>query len=264
MHTSQTGLGFNPFHAVARAAKGVEHGVATGARAAGHGVVKVGKIVGKVALAPYEFSLELTKAATRLALRPVTSRVRTLEKRRAAKIAWDKRKSRTPTPAEKAEAKAWTKSQLRKQLPHGPLLAMLAGPLPMPVDMGSMSTNLGIAPAVIAALIPVFIALVNSMLHKFASNGQAPIAIGPNGQIITAGDPTAVPDAAADEGPPPGSDPNEVAQDVAAAGGDDGSSDGGGATMPGGKKGNLIMIGGLVIGVVLVASLFKSKPKSKK
>ena len=266
MLTGQTGLGFNPFHAITHAASAAGRGIATGARATGRGVVHVAKTVEHGALSVGNFAKMIALAPVRLALRPVTSRVRTLEKRRAVKIAWDKRKSKVPTPAEKAEAKSWTKSKLRSQLPHGPLLAMLAGPLPMPIEMGAMSTNLGIAPAVIAALVPVFIALLNELLRKFSSNGEAPIAIGPNGQIVTAGDPTAVPDAAADEGPPPGSDTEAQAAAAAAdaGGGDDASGDGGaGAMVPGGKKGNLIMIGGLVVGVILVASLFKSKPSKK-
>lgn len=274
MHTSQTGLGFNPFHTITKAAKGVAHattsaakatghGVAVGARATGHGVVKVAKTVEHGAIKAGEFAVAITLAPIRLALRPVTSRVRTLTNRRANKIAWDKRKSKTPTPAEKAQAKAWTKSQLKKKLPHGPLLAMLAGPLPMPTGLGAMSTNLGVAPAVIVALVPVFIEILNALLKSFARSGEAPVQIGPNGQPLMPVDPTVVPDAAADEGPPPGADAGAMVPggDDAAAAADDG---GGGGGMPGGKKGNLIVIGGLVVGFILVASLFKKKPASKK
>ena len=181
MLTGQTGFGWNPLHAVKNLAKKTEHGVVTAGKDVGKGAVFVVK---KTVLLPTQFAVEITKAATRLALRPVTSRIRTLENRRANKIAWDARKSRTPTPSERAQAKSWTKSKLKGQLPHGPLLALLAGaPAVHPAELGQfgMSTNLGIAPAVIAALIPVFIALMNSMLKSFSKSGEAPVAIGPNG-----------------------------------------------------------------------------------
>jgi hypothetical protein len=255
MLTGQTGLGFNPLSTIKHAAQATGHGIATGARATGHVAAKGAKLTVRAALLPYEFGLKLTEAATRLALRPVTSRVRTLTNRRANKIAWDNRKSKTPTPAENAQAKSWTKSQLKKKLPHGPLLAMLAGPLPMPTGLGSMGTNLGIAPAVIAALIPVFIAILNAMLQQFSRSGEAPVAIGPDGQPIMNVDPTMVPDAAADDGPPPGSggpDTGETppgAEDAVMA--------------PGGpvKKGNVVLIGGVIVGVVVLAMLMGKKKK---
>lgn len=262
MHTGQTGLGFNPFHAVKNIAKKAEHGVAVSARATGHGIEKGAKVVGKVALAPAEFALKISEAATRLALRPVTSRIRTLENRRANKIAWDARKSKTPTPTERAQAKSWTKSQLKKKLPHGPLLALLAGAPPVSTaQLGAfgMSANLGIAPAVIAALIPVFMALMNEMLRSFSKSGEAPVAIGPNGQILL----------------PPGMDPTmpdpaaQAAVDAGAdgptPGGDDGSGGemgpGGGGGDGGGGKPNMLLIGGGIAAVVVVLMLMKKPAK---
>jgi hypothetical protein len=267
MLTGQSGLGWNPLHSIKKAASGVAHVATTAGKDVGKGAVFVVK---KTVLLPTEFAVEITKAATRLALRPVTSRIRTLENRRANKIAWDARKSRTPTPAERAQAKSWTKSKLNHELPHGPLLALLAGaPAPQP-ELGQfgMSTNLGIAPAVIAALIPVFMALMNSMLSKLSRSGEAPVAIGPNGQIIVPPgmDPT-MPDAAA-----------QAAVDAGADGptGPDGGPGGPGDMMPGGGgpggggggapgKSNLMLFGGLAVAGVLVIMLMSgSKPAAKK
>lgn len=274
------GFSLNPIHAIKKAASGVahvtasaakatEHGVVTAGKDVGKGAVKVGKVVGKVALLPAEFALKITEAATRLALRPVTSRIRTLENRRANKIAWDARKSKTPTPAERAQAKSWTKSQLKKKLPHGPLLALLAGAPPVtPAQLGAfgMSTNLGIAPAVIAALIPVFMALMNEMLKSFSKSGEAPVAIGPNGQILLPPgmDPT-MPDPAAQAAVDAGADgPTDGDAAAVAAGGGDGSGDsgGGGGHGGGGSKPNMLLIGGAIAAVVVVAMLMK-KPAAK-
>jgi hypothetical protein len=264
VHASSSGLGWNPLHAVRRAAGGVAHGVSKGARGVEHGAVKVGKFAVKAALAPAEFSLYLTKAATRLALRPVTSRIRTLENRRANKIAWDARKSRTPTPAERSQAKAWTKAKLRHELPHGPLLALLAGaPSVSPAELGQfgMSTNLGIAPAVIAALIPVFIALMNSMLRSFSKSGEAPIMIGPDGRpIIPPGMDVTMPDPAAEAAVNAG-------DDGPAGGPDDGSGGAPGDGMvPGGpvNKNHVLLFGGIVLAIVVVSMATKKKPAAKK
>ncbi len=252
MLTGQGSLGFNPLHAVRSAARGVEHGAVKASKGAYY-------LTKQSILIPTKFAVEITKAGTRLALRPVTSRVRTLVNRRANKIAWDKRKSRTPTPAEHAEAKAWTKARLNKQLPHGPLIAMLAGPLPMPSDLGSMGTNLGVAPAVVAALIPVFMALMNNLLSKFSRSGEAPVQIGPHGEIIQAGDPTAVPDAAADQGPPPGGGPDMPDTGETPPGAPDQ------VMAPGGpvKKGNIMLIGGLIVGAVVLSMVLKPSAKKK-
>ena len=252
---------------VKKAASGVAHVAVTAGKDVGKGTKFV---VEKTVLLPTEFAVKITEAATRLALRPVTSRIHTLTNRRANKIAWDARKSRTPTPAERAQAKSWTKSQLNKKLPHGPLLALLAGaPAPQP-ELGAfgMSTNLGIAPAVIAALIPVFMALMNAMLKSFSRSGEAPVAIGPNGQIVL----------------PPGVDPTmpdaavQAAVDAGADGptGPDGGPGGdmvpgghGDGMVPGGpvKKSPVLLFAGVAIAVVAVAMLMKpsgSKPAAKK
>lgn len=293
MITSQSGLGWNPIHAIAKVAKTAVKApvsivkavtvtpITATARAASqvaHGNIKaafkttvmapvssvkaVASATKDTILIPTVFAAELTKAATLLALRPVTSRIRTLENRRAAKIAWDKRKSKVVTPADRAEAKSWTKSKLNKELPHGPLLAFLAGSTATNLGAPPMSTELGIAPAVIAALVPVFIAVMNALLTRLSKSGEAPVSIGPNGQPIlppgmdpTQPDPNAEAAAAAEaaqgapDGPP----------DAGGAPGGDAGGGGGGMSPHGGKPNNTMLVGGAAVGLVLLFLLFKPK-----
>lgn len=273
MITSQSGLGFNPLHAVAKVAKGAGNlavkSVTVPTKLAVKGTVKVAKVaetgVKKSIMIPTQFAYEITKATTKFALRPVTSRIKTLENRRAAKIAWDKRKSKIVTPADRAEAKSWTKAKLNKELPHGPLLALLAGSPAMNLGAPPMATELGVAPAVIAALVPVFIAVLNALLTRLSKSGEAPVSIGPNGQPMTPPgyDPT-MPDPNADaaaaaeaaqgapDGPP----------DAGGVPGGDAGGGGGGAMSHGGKPNNTMFIGGAAVGLVLLFLLFKPKSGS--
>ena len=244
------GFSLNPFHYVKKAAHDIVHPLDTAkgaATAVGH-AIKVGVIK------PFEWVASKVTA-------PIRSRVHKLRDRRAGKLAWDRRKSRTPNAAEKAEAKAWTKSHLKHQGPHGEVLQLFAG-----VDSGFLGVaGFGAAqfgdPAtisLIAASIPVFMALMNSVLKKASASGEAPAdptkgGAGGGGGGMPPGPPGAGGDAAAGGG-----------ADAAAAGGDDGSGAGGG----GGGEGKLlglpkkyVIIGGAVLGGVLVLSLLLPKKK---
>jgi hypothetical protein len=181
------GFSLNPIKAVKSAAKAVGKGVvATGkgavgvtktvgkgtyaaGKAVGKGTVKVVKTAGKVVVAPFAWLGSKLTA-------PIRSRVNKLKGRRAAKLAWDKRKSKTPNAAENAEATAWTKGKLKSSGPHGHVLALFAG-APAPSYFGTSPGQLGIDPgtaSVIAASIPVLIAVLNAILNKSAASGEAP------------------------------------------------------------------------------------------
>jgi len=241
-------LGFSitsPFKAVAR-------GVATGARAAGHGVAVGARTAGKVAYAPIKYGI--IKPAEWLGnklMAPIRNRVQKIVHRRAAKIAYDSRKSTTPTPAEVSQARSWTKSKLKGELPHGPVLALFAGPT-IP-DTGPLG-DFGIAPAVAAAAVPVFMALAQQLLSRFNSSGEAP--------ANPAADAKA--DAAAPDAPvPAGAVDLQPAQDAADAASTaiDNVAHPGTVKLPGGmhvKKSHL-MIGGAVLGGVILLSLLTRK-----
>lgn len=242
------GFSLNPLHYVKKAAHDVVHPLDTAkgaANAVGH-AIKTGVIK------PFEWVASKVTA-------PIRNRVHKLRDRRAAKLAWDRRKSKTPNAAEKAEAKSWTKSHLKAQGPHGEVLQLFAG-----VD----TSFLGIAgfgavqlgdPAtisLIAASIPVFMALMNAVLKKADASGQAPA------------DPTKGGGGAAPAAP--GTVDLTPAQDAAAAaagGGDESggdSSSGGGGHGGGGPKlfgmpRKYVIIGGAVLGGVVVLSLLTNK-----
>lgn len=240
-------LGFSitaPFKKVGRA-------VGSGAKAVGRGAVKGVKIAGKVAYTPIKYGL--VKPAEWLGNKitaPIRHRVQTLVQRRAGKIAWDKRKSRTPTPAEVSEARSWTRSKLRGQLPHGPVLSIFAGP--PSVLLGDY--ELGIAPAVVAAAVPVLVAAMQSLLHRFDRSGDAPA----NPQADAAAAATA-PDAPV----PAGTVDLQPAQDAAEAATDaiDTAAHPGMVKLPavGYVKRSHLMIGGAVLGGVILLSLLTRK-----
>lgn len=127
----------------------------------GKGVLKVAK----VAAMPVAF---VSVAAFKLATKPIRSKLSTLKKRRALKLAWDRRRSTTPTPAENAEARTWAKASLRRKGPHGVILATLAG------DDALFGDALGIAPAAIVAAAPVLLKVLDLAMKSFAKEGSAP------------------------------------------------------------------------------------------
>jgi hypothetical protein len=166
------GWSLNPVSAIKRVASGavgVAKKVGSGAVTAGKYAGKAALTVGKVALAPVWY---LNKAALDLALRPVRSRAATLVARRASKLAWDRRRVKTPTPAESAEAREWTKNKFRAKGPHGHLFATLMG---TPLNGLGGSFHLGAAPAIIAAAIPALTAIAIQILQSTQKSGEAPI-----------------------------------------------------------------------------------------
>ncbi len=201
------------------------------------------------------------------ALAPVKSRVRKLVSRRAAKIAMDKRKSATPTPAEVAEAKAWTKHKLTYDgpagvpTPHGAILALFAG---SPGFSGSgfgsyYDGQLGIAPAVAAAAVPVLVTLANAMIKKYANSGEAPANPRADAQATSPAmdsQPEA-PMAAGTQDLQPVQD--AVTQAAAEAGGDPAAAGGKGkhGGLPGGITRKHLMIGGVVIGGIVLISMLR-------
>lgn len=245
------GLGFslNPLHYVKKAAHDVVHPLDTAkgaANAVGH-AIKTGVIK------PFEWVASKVTA-------PIRDRVHKLRDRRAKKIAWDSRKSTTPTPAEQAQAKAWTKAHLKKQGPHGEVLQLFAG-----VDPGFLgiagfgAAQLGdpVTLSIIAASIPVFMALMNSVLKKANASGEAPANPAAGGGAAAPAAPgtvdlTPAQDAAAAAGGDDGSDGD------AAGGGKHGHGGGGGGKLLGMPK-KYVIIGGAVLGGVLVLSLLTSK-----
>jgi hypothetical protein len=160
------GFSFNPIKHIKSAASSVAHV----AKAAGSGAISVGQKVGgtalKIAVLPAYY---VTKYAADIALRPVRSRVNTLVNRRAAKIAWDRRRSKTPTSAEHNQARDWAKAKFKSSGPHGHLLALLAGP-----TLTGQLGDFGVAPAVVAAAVPILVSILTGMIKKYAGTGEAP------------------------------------------------------------------------------------------
>jgi hypothetical protein len=254
--------------------KKIGHAVAKGARATGHAAVAVGKTTGHVAIkagktvAKYDpgtrLAIYTTKKLGNLALAPVRHRIDRLKDRRAKKLAWDRRKSKEPTAAERAEARAWTKSYLKKHPPHGTMLALLAGP---PGFFDPDPAMLGVAPAVAAAAVPVLIALMDRLLGKASASGQAPSNPGeaplPSPEQVAAVTNAA---AAAADGAAAAAATAPDGGDTVAADGDAGGDAGGrGAVAPASGKGSAIggipkkylMIGGAVLGAVVLISVLK-------
>jgi hypothetical protein len=151
-----------------------------GARAAGRGVKAAGRGVANV-----------SKAAFRLATKPLKVRVDTLVTRRAKKLAWDRRKSKQkPTPAEFVEARAWVKAKLRAKGPHGKLLAVFAGPEVSLLGGGELGVVDPVTQAILAS-IPVLLTAITTIMVSMNKSGEAP-----------AGDPSQAPPAAPDRTAP--------------------------------------------------------------
>lgn len=200
-----------------------------------------------------------TKATT-----PIRNRVHKLRNRRAAKLAWDRRKSKTPNPQEVAEAKSWTKKKLKGQGPHGRVLALFAG-APEYASLGvyePYSGQLGVEPAtatVIAASIPVLIAIMNRVLGSSAASGEAPA----DPQADATADTSAAKDAAAQaEGAVDVGPVQEAAADAAQAVQEALPPPPGMIRLPGGvtaKKSHLLIVGAVVGGLVLLTLLLPKK-----
>jgi hypothetical protein len=216
--TTTEGLGFslNPIKAV----KSVARSTASAGRVVGRETVKVAKTTGKIAVAPaYLLAVAPSRwLASKLTV-PIRSRVNKLKNRRAAKLAWDRRKNKTPNAAEQAEAKTWTQNKLKGTGPHGRILALFAGP--SYVHLGSSGLGEPVSAGVIAASLPILIAVLNALLNKSAKSGEAPadpagdqraeMQAQAEAQVAAAQYPESVQDSA----PPPGA--QEVANEIATA-----------------------------------------------
>lgn len=187
---------------------------------------------------------------------PIRNRVHKLRNRRAAKLAWDSRKSQTPNAQESAQAKAWTKSHLKGKGPHGQLLALFAGSSdamlygywePYPGQLGVEPATL----TIIAASIPVFMALMNKVLGAADRSGEAPANPGAD----------AAANASAPDTAPPGTvdlTPVQDAVEDVAAGGD--GSGGAMVRVPGVgsvKRSHLMIGGGILVAVIVLAMVTK-------
>ncbi len=142
----------------------------------GGGAVSIAKTAGGAALKynPLTLSYKASLWAAEKAVSPIRSKLSTLTNRRAAKLAFDRRRSKTPTTAERNEAREWTKNRLRAKGPHGRLVALLAGGPPTFMD-AQLGDNLGVAPVIaVAAAIPPIVALLNTMINTFSKSGEAP------------------------------------------------------------------------------------------
>lgn len=232
----------------ARGTVAAGRGVAHGAVAVGHGTEQLARKYGKeaallavlpVAVVTKDIVAPALKATV---LRPVISRINTLKDRRAKKIAWDRRQSTTPTPQERSEASSWTKSHLRSQTPpFGLMMSVLAGAAPQTSlrGLGEPTT------ATIAAAVPALVALLNAILSKANSSGDAPAHVG-------GGKAGSVPVA-------PGGDAADGGQ---LAPGDDTGADpngSGGTSLPFGLTKKQLTIGGVVLGGAVVLALLTRK-----
>lgn len=265
------GFSLNPFHYVKAAAHDIVHPISTvksAAKTVAHTVVHpldttkaIAHDVGHTAkfaadAVGHGIKVGLIKPFEWLAAKataPIRNRVHKLRDRRAAKLAWDRHHTTTPDAKDKADAKSWTKSHLKHQGPHGEILALFAGPMPMLLG----NTQLG-DPAtlsLITASIPVFMALMNSVLHKADASGQAPAdpTRGAGGGAAAPGAPGAPGAGAAAGGDAGGGGPS--------AGGGDGGGDGGGGAKILGMPKKYVIIGGAVFGGVILLSLLTSSKK---
>ncbi len=232
-----------------------------GLKITGNAALTVGNAIKTGVLTPLQWiGSQLTK--------PLRSRVRTLKSRRATKLAWDKRKSKTPTAAENAEAASWAKGRLKSSGPHGHVLALFAGAdedgmLGSAVAAGGLGIDPGTA-SVIAASIPILMAVLNAILSKANASGEAP--------ADPSADAAAAAQEAADSGvPPDAAEAMDQAADAAAAAVEAGGIDpttgepigpgrGGGSMLPAGvKKNHLLIGGGILLAVFLVATVMKKK-----
>lgn len=264
------GFSLNPFHYVKKAAVAAGHGVAKGAHAVGHETSVVAHAVGHGAVAAADavghgIKVGIIKPFEWLASKataPIRNRVHQLRDRRAAKLAWDRHHTTTPDAKDKADAKAWTKAHLKSQGPHGEVLQLFAGSS-MPMLLGNTQLGDPVTLSLIAASIPVFMELMNKVLHKADASGQAPAD-----PTRGAGGPPA-PTAPGAPGPGAPSAPGADAGGGTDAGaGDDGSGGSGGHGKHGGGGAKLlgmpkkyVIIGGAVFGGVILLSLLTSSKK---
>lgn len=284
VQTLPLGFSLNPIHYVKKAAHAVVHPISTvksAAKTVAHDVthpistakgavmdvghtakgaaVAVGHAVKTGIIKPFEWVASKVTA-------PIRNRVHTLRNRRAAKLAWDSRKSKTPNAAEQSQAKAWTKSHLKHQGPQGYLLALFAGSeaiagygagLGYSAQFGDPATI-----SLIAASIPVFMALMNSVLKKADKSGEAPANPGADAAAIVSSG-SASPPAGADAG---GADVGADAGGADASAADDGGGGGDGGAGAIAKKMGIskkqLMIGGGVIGGLLLLVLLMPSKKS--
>lgn len=275
------GINLNPIKAVKTGARLVAHPVSTVksgakltayavkhpikatkfvARQTGDAAKQVGQAVKTGVLKPAEF---IAHAATQ----PLRSRVHTLRDRRARKLAWDRRKSKTPDAKDRRDAKNWTKSKLHKSGPQGYLLALFAGPADDYVTLSGMDvygSGLGFDPAtasIIAASIPVFMAILNVMLSKANKSGEAPVD--PSSPVPASDAAALSPEA--EGGMTPGAVDMSPVQDAAAAAEEaaqDAAGGGGMVKLPGGvhaKKSHLLLGAAVVGGLVVVLLVMRSK-----
>jgi len=229
----------------------------TTARYAGKGV----KVAAKAAYKPIEWTLiKPTVWLTSKLMTPVKSRVQKIVQRRAAKIAFDRRKATTPTPAEVSEARAWTRNKLKGELPHGPVLALFADGASYDYAFGDY--QLGAPQAVVAAAVPVLVALATTLISRYANSGEAPANPGADQRAAQM-----APDAPVDPGQvdmTPVQDAADQAHEAidqaqeAATGKRSGRS----MTLPGGMKvqrSHLMLGGAVVLGLILVMSMSGGK-----
>lgn len=238
-----------PTKYVAKGAVAAGRGVATGAKVAGKAVYQAHAIPTKwLAIKP---TMWLAEKATA----PVKKRVRTIVDRRARKLAWDRRKSKTPTSAEHNEARTWTRNRLLALTPVVPVAPLLAAFAGAPVD----DYQLGVAPAVVAAAVPVMMAAAAALISQFNKSGEAPA------------DPTSAAAAQAPAGGPdqgaaaPGQvdmTPVQDAADQANEAIQQATTPPGMVRLPGGaraKKSHLMIGGAVVIGLIVVLSMSGKK-----
>jgi hypothetical protein len=114
--------------------------------------------------------LQVTKAVTDLALRPLRGKLNTLKDRRAKKLAWDKRRSTLPTVAERAQARKDVKGMLASKGPHGKMMAWLAGG---PMFAGELGV-VGYDDAALAAIATALTASAVKIIQDAAKSKFAP------------------------------------------------------------------------------------------
>jgi hypothetical protein len=278
MYVQAAPLGFslNPLHY----AKKAVHEAAAG----GKFVVHHAGDIAKLAVLPVvEMNKYILQPILHVALTPVRRKVDVLKNRRAHKIAWDTRKSPTPTPAENAQAKSWAKSYLKHEVPpFGLMLSLLAGPAlygaPRANMFGTSAMFGDPTTATIIASVPTLLAIIDKVLTRSDKNGQAPSNAAGKGKGGGGGGGGG---AAAADGGGAAADAGggaDAGADASAAGGDDGGADagGGGGGRHGGKHGGggggagtlakkfglskkQLMIGGAVVGGLVLLVLLMPK-----
>jgi hypothetical protein len=266
--------------------------VLPGIDASGRLAVKTMTVPTNIAVDSTHKTLQLTKKAIlATALRPVVTKVNLLKSRRARKLAWDRRKATVPNAAEQAEAKAWTKAQLKgKTPPFGFMLSMLAGAMDADQFGGAVAfgsyytaTEYGqfgepVTAAAVIAAIPALLVLIAAVLNAMSKSGAAPATLAPGGgtpEQQAAYAAQEAQDAAAAAANPGAIDMTQIqdeaaAADEAVASGDGGTSEGGEAgpgmvKLPGVstpvKKSHLLLAGVGIGGLVLVMVLAGGKKK---